>query len=100
MPRTYIGKTARGKINKIELESAAKEVENGKLIRAAVKDYGVNRLTLQRYIKSSSESGNRFYDYGNVSNKQRVFLIEVEEKLASHVKNLANRFHGLTNAKF
>ena len=73
MPRNYIQKTARGKINKIKLESAAKEVENGKSIRAAAKDYGVDRMTLQQYIKSISESGNRSYGYGNVANKQKIF---------------------------
>ena len=73
MPQNYIPKQVRERIDEIELKSAAKEVENGKTIRAAAKDYVVDRLTLQRYIKSSSESGNRSYGYGNVANKQRVF---------------------------
>ena len=73
MPQNYIRKQVRERINKIELESAAKEVENGKTIRAAAKDYVVDRMTLQRYIKLSPESGNRSYGYGNVVNKQRVF---------------------------
>ena len=91
---------ARGKTNKIELESAAKEVENGKSIKAAAKNHGVDRMTLQRYIKSSSESENCSYGYRNAANKQNVVLIELEAELASHVKNLANKFHGLTHAKF
>ena len=73
MPQNYIRKQVRERINKFELESAAKEVENKKTIRAAAKDYVVDRMTLQRYIKSSSESGNCSYGYGNVANKQRVF---------------------------
>ena len=82
------------------MKSAAKEVKIGKFIRTAAKYHGVDRMTLQRYIKSSSESKNCSYGYGNVANKQRVFSVELEAELASHVKNLANRFHGLTNAKF
>ena len=100
MPRNNIQKTAREKINKIEIKSAAKEVENEKSIRAAAKDHGVDQMTLQRYIKSSSESGNCSNGYRNVANKQRVFSVELEAELASLVKNLANRFHRLTNAKF
>ena len=100
MPRNYIQKTARGKINKIKMKSAAKEVENEKSIRAPAKDHGVDRMSLQQYIKSSLESGNCSYGYGNVTNKQRVFSVELEAKLAIHVKNLANIFLGLTNANF
>ena len=95
MPRTYIRRTARGQINKIELESAAKEVKNEKSIRAVAKDHGIDQMTRQRYIKSSSERRNCSYVYGNDANKQRVSV-----ELISNVKNLANRFHGLTNAKF
>ena len=52
-PKLYTKDDAR-KNKQIELESAAK-VENGKSIKAAAKDYGVDRMTLQRYMKSSSE---------------------------------------------
>ena len=82
------------------MKSAAKEVENEKSIRAPAKDHGDDRMTLQQYIKSSLESGNCSYGYGNVTNKQRVFSVELEAKLAIHVKNLANIFLGLTNANF
>ena len=82
------------------MDSAAKDVADGKSIRAAAKAHGIDRMTLQQYIKASSGSGNASYGYRNVADKQRIFSMEFEADLASHVKNFAKIFHGLTNTKF
>ena len=43
------------------MDSAAKDVADGKFIRAAVKAHGIDRMALQRYIKASLGSGNASY---------------------------------------
>ena len=81
------------------MDNSAKDVADGKSIRAAAKAHGIDRMTLKRYIKTSSGSGNASYGYRNFADKQRIFSIEFEADLASHVKNLAKMFHGLINTK-
>ena len=81
------------------MDSAAKDVADGKSIRAVAKAHGIDRMTLQRYIEASSGSGNASYGYTKVADKQRIFLMEFEADLASHVKNLVKMFHGLNTTK-
>ena len=74
------------------MDNSAKDVADGKSIRAAAKAHGIDRMTLKRYIKTSSGSGNASYGYRNVADKQRIFSIEFEADLASHVKNFPRCF--------
>ena len=57
--RTYKRKTARGSYSTQDLNEAAKAVNNeGKSINAAAKEFGIQRMTLTRFLeKLKSEGG-------------------------------------------
>lgn len=98
MPRNRVRKTERA-TNLDGLSSAAKLVETGKSsVKAAAAEHGVARTTLQRFLKCSPTKRG-CYGYINCHTKASIFTDEMENELAAHVKDLDNRFHGLTPIK-
>lgn len=92
MVRNYKHKTAQA--DSSQIESAAKLVEegNGKMsIREAAKTYGIDRMTLKRYMEKGKVDGTQ-----RRSEAKLVFTKEQENELAGHVKSLDDRFYGLT----
>ena len=73
-------KTERG-TNLSIIEEAAREVENGMSVRAAGKKYGVDRMTLTRYVAKGGGSG-----YQGTAAAHKVFDADMEQELAHHVK--------------
>lgn len=98
MGRKYKKKTTRG-ANLQNLAEAAKLVEEGNSsVRGAAVLCNVPNATLQRYIKSTEDERNAF-GYSKCVSANMVFTAELEEMLASHVKDLDNRYHGITPTK-
>ena len=98
MPRLYKRKTTRASISQDVLQRAAGEVAGGTSVRSAAKDFRIDRMTLTRYI-ANSEQGVPHLGYSAVSAARQVFTPQMERDLATHVKNLADQFHGLSPTK-
>ena len=58
MPRQYQRKTTRGTFTKHVIEMAVAAHFEGKSLRKAASDCGVNYKTLQRYVKLHKTDGN------------------------------------------
>ena len=97
--RSYKRKTNRGSISEDVLKRAAEDVRQGGKIRNIAKDYNINRMTLTRYIKKIQTNPDALFGYNAISNAQTIFPSEMEHDLASHIKILADMFHGLSTAK-
>lgn len=99
MPQTYKRKTNRN-VDDVRLRNAAEAVESGKSIRTAAKDFGVDRMTLTRYIAKKKQSVNAVVGYLNCKLMNQVFKNDqMELDLAEHIKGLAARYHGLSKEK-
>lgn len=93
--RTYKRKTDRPNIRKDVIKQAVDEVTNGKSIRKAAKDNGIDRTTLSRYVnklKTNSDS-DVFKEY---TNARQVFSTEQEKILKDYLIKVASIFYGLT----
>ena len=100
MPRKYTRKTTWGKTPLEEMEKAAAEVMAGKALRAAARDSSIDKMTLLRFIKKTTEKGKvKSAAWGAVIDAKRIFTNEMEEELADHLKKLADQFHGLAPDK-
>ena len=105
MPRKYQRRSNRGAPEDV-LQRAMEQVRGGCSIRAAAKDFDIARMTLKRYInKHDGENGengerNKVFGYGNCRLKNIIFSPEKETDLATHIKTLAEQFHGMTRNKF
>ena len=104
MPRKYQRRSNRGAPEDV-LQRAMEQVRGGCSIRAAAKDFDIARMTLKRYInKHDGENGqngerNKVFGYGNCRLKNMIFSPEMESDLATHIKTLAEQFHGMTRNK-
>ena len=79
------------------LAAAAKPTVEGKLsIRQAALAHHVTKPTL-RFLKCSAADRNAF-GYCTCKSDNLVFTNEYEEMWASHVKDLDNRYHGITHS--
>lgn len=98
MGRKYNKKTTRG-VDIAQLVGAAKLVAEGKSsTRKAAKAFDVPNTTFQRYLNSSEEEKKEF-GYTKCRSANMVFTIELEQLLATHVKDMDNRYHGLSVKK-
>ena len=96
--RNYKRKTTRGSTPDV-LARAAEEVATGKSLRGVADDFHVDRMTLKRFIQKRNQSADAIVGYKAVAQKQSIFPPNMEEDLASHVKLLADMFHGLSLQK-
>ena len=82
---------------------AAEEVEKGSSVRATAMKYGVDRMTLRRFILKKKEptpsTSKEMVGYRNLAENKVVIPSEMEKDLSSHIKKLADMFHGLTVSK-
>lgn len=98
MGRAYKRKTARA-VDKEGLSKAAEQVKDGKMsVRAAATNFGVSRTTLQRYISMTPEE-RLASGYEQCKNLNLTIPPFMEKSLADHIKDLDNRYHGLTPSK-
>lgn len=81
------------------MHAAANLVEKGSSLREAAKQYEISRNTLKRYIDRKASGAKHLYGYGALREERTIFIEEMETELATHVKKLAKRFHGLTPVK-
>lgn len=94
MPRKYKQKTNRADITEDRLKNAARMVKDENIsIRAASKEWEIDRMTLTRYLSK----GERGYDITSATH--RVFSNADEASLADHIKTLDSCFHGLNREK-
>lgn len=103
MVRTYVKKTTRGDIPTEQFERAAQMVLQERVsIRDAAARYGVNFMTLHRYIKRKSavtnintDTNKRLVGYA----KHRKIFNDAEEKeLAEYTEHSAKIYYGLTTS--
>ncbi|QQP35452.1 Uncharacterized protein FKW44_023684, partial [Caligus rogercresseyi] len=86
-------------VSKDSLAKAADDVKNGKLsVRKAAQTYGVSRTTLQQSISMNAEQ-REAAGYSQCSALNLVIPTTLETALANHVKDMDNRYHGLTAQK-
>ena len=97
--RNYKRKTTRGNIPPDIMNRAATQVKNGEALRAVAKQFNIDRMTLTRFIKKTSEGSGVVTSYKAISLSKTILSEKMEEDLASHIKNLADIFHGLTLTK-
>lgn len=97
MVRTYKRKTERGYISKDVFEQARNAVSQEKIsIRTAADRYGINFMTLFRYIKKrgvSEDAANVSIGYAKPS---QVFTDEQEEELSKYAEDCSKLYYGLT----
>ena len=99
MPRIYERKTVRGSPEDV-LQRAADKVKNEKCsIRGTASDFGVNRMTLKRFIKAKEANKDASFGYTNCKTANMVFTPQMDIDLSNHVKKLCKMFHGLSKEK-
>ena len=97
MMRNYIRKTNRGACSDI-LQRAARKVMNGGSKKGVAEEFGVDRMTLSRYVKKLQETGldHVVTGYRFLSTSKCIFDEKMEADLSNHITTLANMFHGLS----
>ena len=98
MPRKYLRKTNRGATDE-DLCRARDRVREGYSIRAAASEFNVARMTIKRFLdkcNKQDDQQNVFFGYQNCKTKNMIFSSEMETELSTHIKTLAEQFHGLT----
>lgn len=89
----YTRKTNRRNYKTEALLSAMNAVEQGQKIRAAARDYDIHEATLRRQLKIKGKFKQRKSDS---LGRAPVFTEEQEREFASHCKELARLFFGIT----
>ena len=98
MPRVYTRKSTRGR--KIDvLERAQQRVNDGLSMRAAAKEFNIDRMTLKRFIDKRTADPGASFGYANCKLMNMTMTAQMEQDLADHVKQLARMFHGLSKEK-
>lgn len=92
MVRNYKRKTERG-ASQEQIDAALKFWSEGATLNQTVSTYSIPATTLKRHKKNASGV------YKKCSDVKMVFTHEMEAELAQHLRNLDNRFHGLTPIK-
>ena len=92
-------KTTRGSTPLDVLQRAAAEVKNGRTERSVAAEFQVDRMTLKRYMTKRAKNPDAVTGYQAVAMRKAVFPPEMEQDLASHIKLLADMFHGLSVQK-
>ncbi|XP_041377445.1 uncharacterized protein LOC121389863 [Gigantopelta aegis] len=104
MPRKYKRISNRGAPEDV-LHRASEQVKGGSSIRAAANDFNIARMTLTRYMdKCNAQTGqhderNEAFGYEKCRLTNMIFSAVMEDDLATHIKTLAEQFHGLSRNK-
>lgn len=98
MGRVYKRKTTHA-TDQEGLRNAAEKVMVSKMpVRTAARMFKVPRTSLQRYIDLSPDD-RASMGYAGCSTKNLVIPPAMEAALANHIKDMDNRYHGLSVAK-
>ncbi|XP_067944474.1 uncharacterized protein [Watersipora subatra] len=92
MVRNYKRKTERG-ASKENIDAALKFWSEGATLDQTVDTYKISATTLKRHRKNAGEG------YVRCKTVKMVFSEAMEQTLATHLKDLDSRFHGLTPVK-
>ena len=100
MPQYYKRKTSRATRNTVEaLAAAAEKVHGGQSIRKTAEEYGLDKMTLHRFIVKRRNATNAVTGYAAVSEAHFVFTSKMEKDLGDHIKALADMYFGLSMEK-
>lgn len=96
MVRNYIRKTNRSSTPHELIRHGVSEILfAGRSIRSVASEYGINVMTLCRYVKEAQTIGTRDFNIGYKSPHQ-VFSVEQETILTEYIVKAANIFFGLS----
>ena len=101
MPSKYVPKTNRKVRSSADLlERAARKVFEERLsYRTAANNFGVDKMTLMRYVKKKQANPNCAVGYEALSLQMRIFSPKMEEELAKHILFMADMYYGLSPEK-
>ena len=99
MPTRRVRKTNRGKTPRQNYENAAASIRLGESLRSAAKSYGIDKMTLKRYMNRLDQCPVPDIGYEKVSKRNKILTEEMESDLSEHIKLLAKQFHGLSRRK-
>ena len=101
MPRKYIRKTERAAVPFDVMKRAADAFTAGASLREVARNFNIDRATLHRFILKSKGKANDEVQtgYSRLSACKRIFPLQMENDLAQHIKELSDRFHGLSVTK-
>ena len=96
--RCYKRKTVRGSSIDV-LERAHERYKVCGSIRAAAAEFSVDKMTLLRFIKARTDDPNAKFGYTKCKDAAMIFTKDMDLELGEHIKNMAQRFHGLSKEK-
>jgi len=101
MPTKYVRKTNRSVRSPADvLERAAKQVsDEGLSYRKAAGNFGVDKMTLLRFMKKKQADSDCAVGYAPTSLRHRIIPVYMEKDLASHISCLADTHYGLSLEK-
>ncbi|ELU10420.1 hypothetical protein CAPTEDRAFT_79156, partial [Capitella teleta] len=97
--RKYKRKTNRGNTPIDEVKRAADAVTRGQSVRAASRDYAIDRMTLKRCTDKRAKDDRASAGYKTLSMNKLVIPGVMESDLAAHIVHLADMFHSVTVIK-
>lgn len=103
MVRVYKRKTDRGNASLERLLQASKAVSDGSKYKTAAEQYGIDRMTLKRFIKRQKQTpANQNISTGltHLADVKKVLNNTYEAELAAHVTKLADMYFGISADKF
>ncbi|XP_064595954.1 uncharacterized protein LOC135462656 [Liolophura sinensis] len=101
MPRVYKRKTERGGKPLDVLQRAETAFRVSGKLRETARDFDIDPNTLRRYIIKVKENPGRVVEtgYTRLSQERCILNPDMESDLATHIKDLADQFHGLSIEK-
>lgn len=103
MVHNYTRKSDRGSVPPETLRAAVKLVQEGMSVRGAADTKGIQRMTLVRFMKSTTRNedmqDSSMVGYTKCSAVKKVMTVTQEKELAEHIKLLDSKFYGLCKAK-
>lgn len=98
MPFQWKKKTNRTPASPSRMEKAVKEVVAGAKLRATAKKYGLDKMTLRRYVVKFQQKGDEVAFSPNFKSSQ-LFSDDEESKLAKYLLDAARMNYGLTTTE-
>ena len=83
------------------MKRAADAFTAGASLREVARNFNIDRATLRRFILKSKGKANDEVQtgYSRLSACKRIFPLQMENDFAQHIKELSDRFHGLSVTK-
>ena len=99
MVPVYERKTDRGNVSRERLLQAASAVSNGSGFMTAAKCYGIDRMTLKRFIKRQKETPagqDVLTGFSHLAETKQVLNTTHERELATYVTKLSDMYFGIS----